>query len=146
MSGLAVAAASSVDWVARWLAIGSLVVSIIAVIVTVVLWRGEGWSLKVEGSTYNSGFGVDVTNVGRQECIVSTVGVRWRSADPPSVGKVFLRDEFPVLVAASEKAGFGGKWSTDADKPMPSKFEIQAFAETAGRLYYSKWIPSWKVL
>jgi hypothetical protein len=49
MSALALAAdaASAPDWVARWLAIAGLVVSIVTVVVTVSLWRRDGWKLDV---------------------------------------------------------------------------------------------------
>jgi hypothetical protein len=49
MSALALAAATSAppDWIARWLGVAGLVASVISVIVTVTLWRRDGWRLSV---------------------------------------------------------------------------------------------------
>jgi hypothetical protein len=110
MSALALAAdaASAPDWVARWLGIAGLVVSVVTVFVTVSLWRRDGWRLSVliveaygglppvgKGlrgllpAAGSAGMGLDttrsefyqvkVTNTGRMPCVVSEIGLRYRA-------------------------------------------------------------------
>jgi hypothetical protein len=103
MSALALAAgaAAAPGWVA-WLSIPALVVSIATVVVTVSLWRRDGWRLAVtplervsearddEGRLIRR-YKAKVTNVGRMPCIVADVEVRKR-------GRGFLRSFDPYLL------------------------------------------------
>jgi hypothetical protein len=74
-------AASSVDWVARWTAIASLLASFASVIVTAYLWRRSGWRLAI--SAHRAGVDSDgklvihahVTNTGRLAVVLADVRV-----------------------------------------------------------------------
>ena len=76
-------AASSADWVARWTAIASLLVSFASVIVTVSLWRRDGWRVTVYASGHTVGDGTAyiqavATNKGRLPGTVADLRVELR--------------------------------------------------------------------
>ena len=74
MSTLASSAASSADWVARWIAIAGVIVSLGSICVTVYQWQRSGWFLDVTVNTQGN-FTVEITNTGRIPCVIHEVGL-----------------------------------------------------------------------
>jgi hypothetical protein len=78
---LAAAAASNPAWAALWISVGALAVSIVTVLVTVVLWRRDGWRVSVavgrnysrDGETTICAY---ITNVGRMPCVIRDISIR----------------------------------------------------------------------
>jgi len=63
-------------WVAIGIATCSLIVSASSVIVTVALWKRQGWAITVKVvQPSEGGWGVRITNTGRQACVVSDAGL-----------------------------------------------------------------------
>ncbi len=87
---LAADAASAPDWVARWLGIAGLAVSILTVVVTVMLWRRDGYRLAVVTSQRSTSSSTsrdryfqsyclaEVINIGRMDCVVTQIRLRYR--------------------------------------------------------------------
>lgn len=85
MAGFALAADAASDpaWYALWISIGSLAVSMVTVLVTVVLWRNDGWRLSVTvGPVHTShkeaAIRAHITNVGRLPCVIRDISIRRR--------------------------------------------------------------------
>jgi hypothetical protein len=83
MAGFALAADAASDpaWYALWISIGSLAVSMVTVLVTVVLWRNDGWRLSVTVGPSHTRHGepairAHITNVGRLPCVVRDISTR----------------------------------------------------------------------
>lgn len=82
MTGFALEAKTASDpaWAALWISIGALAVSIVTVLVTVVLWRRDGWRVSVTvGPTFFQGeptIRAYITNVGRMPCVIGDISIR----------------------------------------------------------------------
>ena len=134
---LAAAAAPATDWVARWLAIGGLVVSIGSICVTVILWKRDGWRLYVgrpedaaEGDPKPADEGPPntphqrrvavVTNVGRMACKISAKAEARTSTSgsSPWAGGVSLANgsTFPYTLEPTESVRL--VWYTNSGNQM----------------------------
>jgi hypothetical protein len=159
MSALALAAdaAAAPDWVARWLGIAGLVVSIGTVAVTVSLWRRDGWKLAVTcwpaERGRSDGYLATVTNVGRMPCIVASVAVRYHE-------ERFLRrrphaylelrsevdgPELPRTLAPTETMRVlffpDTRLSRQGPRPPGRTRRVQAVVITGRRQFRSSWRP-----
>jgi len=90
MAGFALAADAASDpaWYALWISIGSLAVSMVTVLVTVVLWRNDGWRLSVTVGPVHTdhkepAMRAHITNVGRLPCVIRDISIR-RQVKPRS--------------------------------------------------------------
>ena len=137
MPELALAVASSTDWLARGLAIGSLAVSITTVVVTVLLWRRDGWKVRVEADPLN--YGATVTNDGRMPCTVQMISfeLRYPGVDGSRYWFAEHMEKFPAALAPTDPV------RTQAHPmlwPLPSKpVRWRVMANVGGRTYYSPW-------
>jgi hypothetical protein len=144
MSNLVLAAAhaqaaiSSVDWVARGLAGGSLAVSAISVYVTVTLWRRSGWSLSLKAWYENrtEQIYVKITNKGRLPCTVSKIDYVIRDSQTRTTWNPVA---VPVDLAIGPTATVRTMIDVKNRKP-PAKFAFHLVIYVGGRPYRSGWV------
>ncbi len=156
MPDLATATATSVDWVARGLGIGGLATSVISILVTVALWRREGWKLITRISTISgidpAIYTVEVTNIGRLSGVMTAVSVEFTNSQPrPPRPFHFGTDQrFNVvlqtrprdqsrIIAPSETVEFKFELAKSQQSLLPYRYWFRAVVVISGRKKGTIW-------
>jgi hypothetical protein len=126
------------------MAVAALVVAIIAAVTGLgslfwqfTTWKRSGWNLDVVAywDIHGQEVVVEVTNTGRQECVISEVRyfVDDTSGTALFAGRVFGEDGPPAPLAASAESVL-----TRAIPDVPKSFTLEVWVWTGGKPYKSQ--------